>query len=333
MASFVNNRVQLNLDSKRILVTGGAGFIGSRFADDVITSGADVHIVDNFFTGKEKLIPDEATLSEIDIRDDEFSTIMGNFEPDAIVHLAAIHYVPYCNENPKTAFDVNVMGTRNVLNATKNYEDIDNFVFASTAAVYPAMKGPLSEDGETDPIDIYGETKLIGEDLVKLYAQELDISASVARLFNTYGPKETNPHLIPAILEQIEDGDREIELGNLTPKRDFIHVADVSRALEELLSFDGEFRPFNVGTGKARSVREVVRCASEAMNQEIEIIQNEDRERENDRPHLQADIGRINEEFGWKPEIEFIDGLARLINQELDFARLSTRNSVIRSSD
>jgi Nucleoside-diphosphate-sugar epimerases len=168
-------------------------------------------------------------------------------------------------------------------------------------------------------MDIYGRTKLVGEDLVELFHEETGVEAVSARLFNAYGPNETNDHLIPAILEQIDDGSREIDLGNLTPKRDFVYVGDVARALQTLATaeaFDAGYRAYNIGTGEAYSVREVVAHVSEALGEEITIAQDDDRVRESDRPHLEADIGRIESELGWSPEHPLTEGLEHLLEAE-----------------
>lgn len=308
----------MSIESSTILVTGGAGFIGSSVTEQLLSKGADVHIFDNLFTGKERLVPDGAKLHEIDIRDSELNSRAQNINPDIIIHLAAIHYIPYCNENPKEAFEVNVMGTRNLLEAAREIDQVEKVLFTSSAAVYPPREEPNTEDSILDPMDIYGETKLIGEDLMKLYSQEAGVPTASARLFNVYGPNETNSHLIPAVVEPVQEGARTIELGNLTPKRDFIHVTDVASALLTLVEeFEGDYRAYNVGTGNEHSVKEVVEKTSEAIGEDIEIEQDPERVRESDRSHLRADISRIQTELGWSPNVTFVDGLRKLLDQEV----------------
>ncbi|MFA1610806.1 NAD-dependent epimerase/dehydratase family protein [Halobellus rubicundus] len=300
-----------------VLVTGGAGFIGSRFVEELAQTDANVIAVDNCFAGEPSLVPEDVRFEHIDIRSAEFRELVRTVEPDAIVHLAAIHYIPYCNEHPEEAFAVNVMGTRNLLAAARELPDLETMVFASSAAVYPPREGPNSETSETGPTDIYGQTKLIGEDLMELFAEQTATPTVAARLFNVYGPNETNEHLIPAVLKQVRDGKREIELGNLTPKRDFIHVSDVANALVTLLNgADGGYSAYNVGTGTEYSVREIVEKTSEALGEGIEITQADDRVRESDRPHLQADISRIRADFGWEPTVEFVEGLKDLLHHD-----------------
>jgi UDP-glucose 4-epimerase len=310
----------MNSRTHRYVLTGGAGFIGSHLTRQLCDAGASVDVVDSLFAGTEALVPDEAQLHEVDLRDgDALTTVVHDVNPDVVVHLAACHFIPYCNANPEPTFDVNVMGTRTLLNAARNLDDLDRVVFGSTAAVYPPREEAHHEADATGPMDIYGRTKLVGEDLTQLFHEETGVDAVSARLFNVYGPNETNDHLLPAILEQIADGTREIDLGNLTPKRDFVYVGDVARALQTLATveeFDAGYRAYNVGTGEAYSVREVVEHVSEALGEEITIAQDDDRVRESDRPHLEADVSRIEDELGWSPAHSFTEGLERLLEAE-----------------
>lgn len=303
-----------SLEHHRILVTGGAGFVGSHLTSALTSQDAEVGVVDNQFAGTEDYVPQSATFWDIDLRADELGDVVKTFSPTVIIHLAAIHHVPYCNQHPREAFDVNVVGTRNLVSAATDCEALNTLIFASTAAVYPPRSGPNSEDSETGPIDPYGKTKLVGEDLVENYHHKTGSPAVSARLFNIYGRNETNPHLIPEIISQLKEDPNEVELGNLSPKRDFIHVSDVVDALLAMLNgFEGEYRTYNVGTGVEYSVREVVETCSEALGTEITISQDEDKIRESDRPHLQADPARLQSELDWEPTIEFVDGLRQLM--------------------
>jgi len=215
------------MKGKRVLVTGGAGFIGSHLSKYLINEGTEVLVVDNLFVGREEFVPDSAVFKRVDICSGEIKNVIREFDSDIVIHLAAIHYIPYCNAYPEETFEVNVMGTRNLLEAVDSYTD---FLFASSAAVYPPLDKPLTED-LYGPIDIYGKTKLIGEDVVRLMCKK----AIIARIFNVYGPNDLNPHLIPEIIRQVKDGKRKVRLGNLTPRRDYIHVDDVCRAIIALL--------------------------------------------------------------------------------------------------
>lgn len=294
--------------SRRVVVTGGAGFIGSAVTNRFLDCGDDVLVIDNEFTGQRDLVPADAEYEKLDLVTDDIAPVLHGFDPDVLVHLAAIHYIPYCNKNPEEAFDVNCMATRRLFDAARTL-DLERVVFASSAAVYPPRSEPNSEDSTLGPMDIYGKTKLLGEDLLNLFTQETGIPAAAARLFNVYGPNETNIHLIPAVLEQVAEEEEAIELGNLTPCRDFVHVEDVARAIPMLVeNHDEGFEAYNIGTGEEHSVRTVADFFIEASNKDLRIEQDEDRVRESDRPHLLADIKKIRTEIGWEPTIEFQDG-------------------------
>ena len=300
-----------------VLVTGGAGFVGSHLVTALVDRKASVVVVDDLFAGRREHVPDGVAFYDRDVRSDAFADTVREVAPDAIVHLAAIHHVPYCNANPEEAFEVNTMGTRTLLEAARDLEGLQQLVFASTAAVYEPGEGPHEETDPPGPIDIYGRTKLVAEDLVEKFCAETGVPATSARLFNVYGTNETNEHLIPAILDQLRDGAREIELGNLTPARDFVHVTDVASALVALLAeFDGDYRAYNVGTGTEHTVREVVEHTSAALGEPIEITQDRARVRESDRPHLRPSVERIEREIGWRADVAFTEGLRELLAAE-----------------
>jgi len=307
----------MDLENATVLVTGGAGFIGSHVTEQLADRGASLVVVDDLFAGQREYVPDGATFYEQDIRSDAFADTVREVTPDAIVHLAAIHHIPYCNANPEEAFEVNTMGTRNLLEAARDVEELRKVVFTSTAAVYEPGEGPHRETAEPDPMDIYGRTKLLSEDLLEKFSAETEVPATSARLFNVYGTNETNEHLIPAVLDQLRDGSRAVELGNLTPARDFVHVTDVADALVALLTeFDDGFRAYNVGTGTEHTVREVVEHTERALGEPVDLSQDQERVRESDRPHLRPSVERIEREIGWSADVEFTDGLRRLLESE-----------------
>lgn len=293
----------MKIDGKKIMVTGGAGFVGSNLVKYLLVEKAEILVIDNLFTGKKEFIPPEVKFENVDIRSSEIKEVITDFKPDIIIHLAAIHYIPYCNENPEETFDVNVMGTRNLLEASEGIK----FFFASSAAVYPPLDGPLDEN-IVGPMDVYGKTKLIGEDLVKLYS-----NAIIGRFFNVYGPNETNPHLIPEIIDQIMDCTESIELGNLSPKRDYIHVDDICSGIISLLHANTP-GVFNIGTGHEYSVTEIVDAISEIINRDIKIIQDKNRMRKVEREHLLADITKIQDKIDWNPHMNLNSGLENLLD-------------------
>lgn len=304
--------------NKRILVTGGAGFIGSAIINQLQSAGQEIFVLDNLSFGNKSFIsiPDDHFF-ETDIRDREtVFQIVQKIQPDSILHLAAIHFIPYCNQHPFEAADINIRGTMNVLDAAKATGTVKQLFFASTAAVYPIYDEAISENFELKPLDIYGITKLAGERLCHEFHLATGIPAIICRFFNAFGPNETNPHLIPEIQQQINEGKRSLHLGNLDPRRDFIHTADMAAAIEALLEkFNSGIDYFNLGRGVEYSVKEVVAAFETELNEKLEIQTDPSRVRKVERMHLLANIDKLKSFTGWKPRISLEEGIRTLINK------------------
>ena len=299
-----------------VFVTGGAGFIGPHVVRRLLHAGSRVVSFDNYMTGSAQALAGEGEGLEVvtgDVRDPAaVADALGRARPDAILHLAAIHYIPYCNAHPAEAMDVNVTGTFNLLQAAKD-TGVKRVVMASSAAVYPIQDEACREDGPTGPTDVYGATKVALEALGQSFAAETGVPVTSARFFNVYGPGETNPHVIPDILAQL-GGEGPIKLGNMTPKRDYVHVSDIATSLLALLDADhAEHRAYNVGTGAEHSVSELVEVLSGAIGREIEVVSEPGRKRRLDRQHLLSDISRMREELGWEPQYTLDAGLRELV--------------------
>jgi UDP-glucose 4-epimerase len=308
------------MESRKALVTGGAGFVGSALVRLLAEKGWNVTVYDALKPGKVEFLPKDAPNVELivgDILDEaNLTQVLQNVSPEVVFHLAAIHYIPYCNAHPLETIRVNVEGTESVFRACRS-ANIPRVVFASTAAVYPAQSGPLSIDITPAPLDIYGYTKLFGEQLAEWHQQQTKRTTVIARLFNVYGPRETSPHLIPQLLEQLVGGIERLQVGNLDPKRDYVYVDDVARSLYELavvaVDTPDTLLRANVCTGKEYSVREVLDALQEITGRSIEIVQDPARMRPSDRPNLQGDPTALRNIVGWAPETDFREGLAGLL--------------------
>lgn len=305
--------------SKKIIVTGGAGFIGSAVIQELQKFNHDLYIIDNLSFGNREFIniPDEKFFQEDILNKEKMREIFHEIQPDWIIHLAAIHYIPYCNKHPYEISNINIQGTMHLLEIAGELKSLEKFFFASTAAVYPIYDDAIAETRELNPLDIYGLSKLTGEHLCKKFHLETKIPTVVCRFFNAFGPNETNPHLIPEIQIQVNKGSRTIELGNLEPKRDFIHTYDMARAVRMLMEqFKEGYDTFNLGRGIEYSVVEIVEAFARQIGEKIEIVQHPDRIRKTDRLHLLADISKLKAFTGWSPEIEIDGGIATLVQTE-----------------
>jgi len=299
----------------RILVTGGAGYVGRALVARLLRESAvELHVLDNLASGEHRVRDIDltrVTLHRVDLRDSgAVGPLMRTLAPALIYHLAAVHYIPACEAAPGDAVGINVTGTVNLLHAAI---DRPRFVFASTAAVYSPSEQPHEESGGgIGPVDIYGITKLQAERYVEYFHRLDRVDAVVVRLFNVIGPGETNPHLVPAIIRQISRGERKVMLGNLFPRRDYIHVEDAAEGFVRLARAPGG-RPTpavsNLGTGQSFSVREIVDKIADAAAVDLQIEQDPTRVRTNDRPLLCASTQLLRALTGWQPGTSVTDSL------------------------
>jgi UDP-glucose 4-epimerase len=288
----------------KIIITGGAGFIGSAVVPSLKKEGYDLYILDNLSFGSREFIDiTDSHFFLADVRNaKKVEEIFINLKPEIAVHLAAIHFIPYCNQHPFEAADINIRGTINVLEACKKLSNLKKFLFASTAAVYPISDEAVNENHELLPLDIYGLSKLTGEHLCKKFYHETGIDTIICRFFNAFGPNETNPHLIPEIEKQLREGLRTIKLGNLTPKRDFIHTYDNTG--NEII---------NLGRGIEYSVFEIVEAFEKQLNEKITIEVDPSRVRKVEREHLLANVTKLKKFTGWKPVWGIDEGIRNLV--------------------
>jgi len=304
------------------LITGGAGFIGSHVADRLLADGWGVVAFDNLAVGREANVAhllqrQDFSLVRGDIADRAaLAQIVGDFNVNVVIHLAAVHYIPFCAAEPYEAIRINVLGTQAVIDAALAGQ-VGKIVFASTGDVYANKDSALTEDDVVDPFTVYGTTKLVSERLLRLAgASRPQLTVAVARLFNVYGPRETNPHVLPDILTQLRDGGDTVRLGNLWPKRDFVFVEDVADALVTLLQSREAFDVFNVGSGCAMTVEEAVQIIAGALRRPVHATVDPARVRAVERPCLHGDITKVTRVFGWRPSRTFHGGMTKWLIDE-----------------
>ncbi len=306
--------------SKCIVITGGAGFIGSALGTHLVKEGHEVHVLDDLSFGKRSLapVPDER-FHRVDIREEgAVRRTLEAVRPQQVIHLAALHFIPYCNQHPVDAASVNIRGTVSLLDAVSTVHTVEQVFVASTAAVYPITEGPLRENGPIGPMDIYGITKLATERIAGDFHRRSGVPTVVGRFFNAFGPNETNPHLFPEIQRQVLAGSRTLRLGNLDPKRDFIHTEDMSHAIAALLRarIPG-FEVFNIGRGIEYSVREIVEAFERQLGERLTIEVDPERVRKVERMHLLADVAKLKAVTGWEPRWDIDQGVATLLREPI----------------
>jgi UDP-glucose 4-epimerase len=297
----------------RVLVTGGAGFVGSHVADAFLGRGDEVLVVDNLATGSEENIPRGAGFARIDIVDASGLEQAFTFEPQIVCHLAAQASVTVSVEKPKLDCSVNVVGTLNVCeSARKSGAPV---VFASTGGALYGDGAPLPtpEDSQARPLSPYGASKLAGEAYVSTWARLYGIPNVVLRLGNVYGPRQ-NPHgeagVVAIFSSLLLDGGRPQLRGEGRPTRDYVYVADVAAAFVAAAA-GGEAGTFNVGTGRQTSTARLLEILEVAAGVAVEPEQVELQPGELQSSAL--DSSRIQRELGWRPSVEIEDGLAKTL--------------------
>jgi len=302
----------------KTLVTGGLGFIGNELIRQLITEGRGPVLV---LDSRARVAPrsedmGRARVAEADITDrDATRRVFEAFRPDRVIHLAAMHYIPECNMHPDRTLRVNVEGTVNVLEASA-WLGVGHVLLASSGAVYADSPTPLGEDSPVAPVDIYGLSKVFAEDLGRVYAARRAVPVTICRLFNAYGPRETNPHIIPEVLSQIRTSDC-LMLGNIDTRRDFIHVEDIAQAFVRLAATaPAGLRVVNVGSGKHHSMREIIGVIAELLGRDVRVQVDPARLRPVDKQVQVACTDTLHATVGWRPSLPLRDGLAHLLRFE-----------------
>jgi len=308
----------LNELEGKVVVTGGAGFIGSNLCHTLVDLGAKVTAIDNLYAGKIEFIKDltdkkNFTFIKGDIRNlDELEKETENSE--IIVHLAAQTSVPFSMVKPTEDCEINVVGTANVLHAARKADA--RVVFASSAAIYGNPKQrPTPETYPPHPISFYGLTKLIGENYCRFYEENYGLEVVMMRIFNVYGP---NCHgAIYDFLNKLKKNPKKLEiLGTGRQARDFVYVSDmVDFILRAATSPKAPGEVFNVGTGTTTSVTEVAEMIIEILGlKDVEVYFTGGQAWEGDMDITLADNSKAVNMLQWKPKISVREGLKKLIS-------------------
>jgi UDP-glucose 4-epimerase len=289
----------------RVFVTGGCGFIGSHVVDYLISSGHQVVVLDNLYSGRDHWLGQtrRPQLAIIDLLDRKaLSETFSQYKPDAVFHLAAHHYIPFCEENPAAAYDLNVCGTLNVLSEASK-SGVDRVFFASTADVYAPSPRPHTEDDALGPFSVYGRTKLIGEMLCRGVADwGWRPNLLIGRIFNAVGLRETNPHLVPEVISQIARGVPELRLGNLYPTRDFVDLTTQACAIVDATFAVRGIETVNIGSGIAVSVGEMINLILSAAECHVKVVVDPKKARAAERSNLCGTTDRLRSLIGYSPD-------------------------------
>ena len=294
----------------RVVVTGGAGFIGSHVVDAFLEQGYEALVVDDLSTGLERNVPAGAAFERIDIVDgDVVERAIFGFRPAAICHLAAQSSVTVSVKTPERDLAVNVLGTLNVLEAARRAGA--PVVFASTGGALYGDRAPVPtpEDAVFEPLAPYGASKAAGEAYVGAWGRLHGIPNVVLRLGNVYGPRQRSDGeagVVSIYSERLRRGEAPVVFGDGKPTRDYVHVSDVARAF--LLAAEGDRAGvFNVGTGFESTVLDLLAVLQEEAGTAVEPQPAPLRTGELLRSAL--DASRIRDALGWSPKVALRQGL------------------------
>ncbi len=301
----------------RILVTGGAGFIGSHVVDECISAGHEAAIVDNFWPhggGRRENINPKAKLFELDIRDKGLAGVFSTFRPELVSHHAAQHSVALSTADPDYDADVNVRGLINVLESCVA-AGVKKVTFASSAATYGTPQYlPIDERHPQLPESPYGITKMVAEHYLRYYAAAKDLKYTALRYGNVYGPRQ-DPNgeagVIAIFSSRILQGQQIRVDWDGEQQKDYVFVGDVARANVTALTH-GHNDIFNIGTGVGTSVNELHRTIAGVVGRDVQVVNAP--KRAGDVRMCVFAVDKARETLGWEPSTRLADGIGKTVD-------------------
>jgi UDP-glucose 4-epimerase len=299
----------------KILVTGGAGFIGSHIVNAYINAGHDVIVIDDLSSGEIKLVNQKAKFYHLDIHSPEVKTILEKEKITVINHHAAQISVSASVLNPLFDANSNIIGTLQLLQNAVSL-NVEKFIFASTGgAMYGEQKTfPASEEHPCQPLSPYAISKLSAETYINYFGAQYGLNTTVLRYSNVYGPHQ-NPHgeagVVAIFCERLLKDQQPIINGNGEQTRDFVYVGDIVQANTIALNLQCSGL-FNVGTGKETSVNSLTRCLIEASAIDASIEHGPAKKGEQKRSSI--DSRKLMKGFGWKPGVSLEEGVLETFN-------------------
>lgn len=298
----------------KIIVTGGAGFIGSNLVDRLIADGQEVLVIDNLSSGKKSYLNPQAKFFKLDIRSSKIERVFKNFKPDFVFHLAAQIDVRISVDNPQLDTDINVLGGLNILEACRLH-NVKKVIFSSTGgAIYGDTEEiPTSEIAPAYPLSPYGINKLTFEKYLNYYYQVYGLNYSILRFANVYGPRQFKggeAGVIAIFVDNAVKGLASKQFGDGLQTRDFVFVGDVVEALVKVKDIDcrGEI---NIGLGQEVNLKEVQVAISEAMGGPLQIKEEAAKLGEQRRSCLSCERARAV--LNWEPKVNLKDGIKQTI--------------------
>jgi len=311
----------MDISRKRVLITGSTGFIGSHLTERLVDLGCEVTAFAKYNFQNEwgwldhSDVKDKIDIFTGDIRDYD-AVYQATENIDVVFHLAALIGIPYSYKSPLAYIKTNVEGAYNVLQSSRKH-DLDKIIITSTSETYgTAQYIPIDEDHPHVGQSPYSASKIAADQLAISYNRSFDMPVSIARPFNTYGPRQSARAIIPTVITQILSGMKKIELGNLHPTRDFTYVKDTVRGLIEIAkSEDTIGEVTNIGSNYEISMRDLVDLIVDLIGRDVEIVTDEKRVRpeKSEVDRLYCDNSKLKEITNWSPQYTLENGLEETI--------------------
>lgn len=297
----------------KVVVTGGAGFIGSHIVDLLIEQGSEVAVIDNLSTGDLAHVHQQATLFQTDIVGEQLDEIFQQYRPEAVIHQAAQVDVPKSMREPLSDGFVNVMGTLNVLESAKRY-GVKKIVYASSCAVYgEPLENPITEQHRIDPISLYGASKWLGECYIRTYHRIHQLDYTILRYANVYGPRQGEKGeggVVSIFLRNLMEGVSPTIFGDGKQTRDFVYVKDVARA-NVLAVRQGSQQTVNVSTNVSTSIESLYEQLKYHTRIDLPVVYKQ--ARPGDIQHSLLNASRSKQHLGWEPRYSLQKGIAETV--------------------
>ena len=299
----------------RVLIFGAGGFVGSYLCKEFLNNGYKVSGTDK---GEGSALPSEVDFYKTDLMQaDEVEKLIGQIQPDIIVNLAAISSVGASWNMPQTTMAINVIGALNIMEAARKSEKKPRILFVGSSEEYVISENPLDENTQLNANNPYGISKVTQEQFAKLYREQYGLKIYCVRPFNHTGIGQRDSFVLPSFCKQVAEIDKsgkdgKIQVGNLKVKRDFSHVKDVVRAYRMIVESDNCNQIYNVGSGNAYSLEDMLTYIIGLSNQHIEIEVDQNRIRPTDQPVICCDRSLIGKELGWEPQYNVYDALKEM---------------------
>ena len=301
----------------RVLIFGAGGFVGSYLCKEFLNNGYKVSGTDK---GEGSALPSEVDFYKTDLMQaDEVEKLIGQIQPDIIVNLAAISSVGASWNMPQATMAINVIGALNIMEAARKSEQKPRTLFVGSSEEYVISENPLDENTQLNANNPYGISKVTQEQFAKLYREQYDLKIYCVRPFNHTGIGQRESFVLPSFCKQVAEIDNsgkdgKIQVGNLKVKRDFSHVKDVVRAYRMIVESDNYNQIYNVGSGNAYSLEDMLTYIIGLSDQNIEIEVDQNRIRPTDQPVICCDRSLIGKELGWKPQYDVYDALKEMFD-------------------